>query len=196
MITGKNYIGNKLSAEGSSTFQAYNPTTDQSIDGNFINATPAEVDAACNLANEAFSTYSKIPQKKRAEFLNVIAEEIMNLGDELLEKASEESGLPVARFQGERGRTVGQLKAFANLLEEGSWVEATIDTAIPDRQPLPKSDIRKYLKAIGPVVVFGASNFPLAFSTAGGDTTSALAAGCPVIVKSHPAHPGTGELVI
>ncbi|MEO6348200.1 MAG: aldehyde dehydrogenase (NADP(+)), partial [Aquaticitalea sp.] len=120
---------------------------------------------------------------------------ILALGDELIQTYCSESGLPEGRATGERGRTVGQLKAFANLLLEGSWVEATIDTAQSNRQPLPKSDLRKLLIPLGPVVVFGASNFPLAFSTAGGDTASALAAGCPVIVKSHPMHSGTGALV-
>lgn len=195
MITGKNYIGNKLSSKGTETFKAFNPSTLQEIENEFYTATTEELNEAVKLADEAFPVYSRLPQKRRAEFLNAIAEEILNLGDELLERASQETALPIARFQGERGRTVGQLKMFANLLEEGSWVEASIDTAIPDREPLPKPDVRRYLKALGPVVVFGASNFPLAFSTAGGDTASALAAGCPVIVKSHPAHPGTGELV-
>ncbi|MBU2491594.1 MAG: aldehyde dehydrogenase (NADP(+)) [Bacteroidetes bacterium] len=195
MITGKNYIGNKLSAKGTTIFKAFNPVSLNEIENEFFTATIEELNEAVKLSEQAFLIFSRLPQKRRAEFLTAIAEEIINLDDDLLELASAESGLPVARFQGERGRTVGQLKMFANLLEEGSWVEASIDTAIPDRQPLPKPDIRRYLKPLGPVAVFGASNFPLAFSTAGGDTASALAAGCPVIVKSHPAHPGTGELV-
>ncbi len=195
MITGKNFIGNNLSSHGTKTFKAFNPSSLKEIENDFYVATNDELNEAVKLADEAFPIYSRLPQKRRAEFLNAIAEEILNLGDELLERASMESALPIARFQRERGRTVGQLKMFADLLEEGSWIEASIDTAIPDRQPASKPDTRKYLKAIGPVVVFGASNFPLAFSTAGGDTASALAAGCPVIVKSHPAHPGTGELV-
>ena len=120
--------------------------------------------------------------------------EILALGDDLLERCNKETGLPLARLTGERGRTVNQLKLFAELLKEGSWVEARIETAIPDRQPLPKPDIRSMYKALGPVGVFGASNFPLAFSVAGGDTASALAAGCTVIFKAHPAHPGTCEL--
>lgn len=195
MITGKNYIGNNLSANGDKKFRSFNPATLNEIENDFIAATFDELNEAADLAQEAFPVYSRLSQKRRSEFLNAIADEIMEIGDELLERASMESGLPIARFQGERGRTVGQLKMFAALLEEGSWLEATIDTALPDRQPVPKPDIRRYLKALGPVAVFGASNFPLAFSTAGGDTASALAAGCPVIVKSHPAHPGTGELV-
>lgn len=127
--------------------------------------------------------------------MEAIADAILDLGDSLLERAHQESGLPLARLTGERGRTVNQLRMFADILREGSWVEAVVDTAMPDRQPLPRPDIRKMLLPIGPVAVFGASNFPLAFSTAGGDTASALAAGNPVIVKVHPGHPGTNELV-
>ena len=119
----------------------------------------------------------------------------MALGDALIERCTAETALPAARITGERGRTCGQLKMFAQLLRDGWWVDARIDTAQPQRQPLPKSDIRRMLIPIGPVAVFGASNFPLAFSTAGGDTASALAAGCPVVVKAHSSHPGTNELV-
>ena len=119
----------------------------------------------------------------------------MALDDELIQTYCSETGLPEGRAKGERGRTVGQLRSFADLVSEGSWVEASIDTAEPNRQPMPKSDIRKMMVPLGPIVVFGASNFPLAYSTAGGDTAAALAAGCPVIVKSHPMHAGTGELV-
>src|SRR5690606_12314857 len=128
-------------------------------------------------------------------FLNAIADEILALDSELIKIYCDETGLPEGRAMGERGRTVGQLRAFAQLLQEGSWVEASIDTAQPERKPMPKSDIRKMLVPLGPVVVFRASNFPLAYSTAGGDTAAALAAGCPVLVKSHPMHAGTGELV-
>lgn len=195
MLTGKNQIGNKKSGTGSKTFSAVEAQTGNKLPEIFYSATIDEVEEAVNLAKTAFASYSKTSQKQRAEFLNAIADEIMNLGDELIKRASLETALPEARFVGERGRTVNQLKMFANLLEEGSWTEASIDTAIPDREPVPKPDLRKMLFPLGPVVVFGASNFPLAFSTAGGDTASALAAGCPVIVKSHPAHPGTGELV-
>jgi NADP-dependent aldehyde dehydrogenase len=136
-----------------------------------------------------------MPDLRKAEFLNAIADEIMELGDEMISVYMMESGLPEARAKGERGRTMGQLRVFANLLEEGSWVDARIDTADLDRSPIPKVDIRKMNIAIGTIVVFGASNFPLAYSTAGGDTASALAAGCPVIVKAHPMHAGTSELV-
>jgi len=133
--------------------------------------------------------------EERAVFLETIADEILAAGDDLINRAMAETGLPAARLTGERGRTMMQLKMFAQLLREGSWVDARIDTAIPDRQPLPKPDLRSMLTPLGPVMVFGASNFPFAYSAAGGDTASALAAGCPVIVKAHPLHPGTDEMV-
>jgi NADP-dependent aldehyde dehydrogenase len=148
------------------------------------------------IASESASKlYSHYSGKKKADFLRQIAVEIEHLGDNLIETAANESHLPLARLTGERARTTGQLRLFAEYLEEGSWVDAVIDLAIPDRQPLPKVDLRKMLVPIGPVVIFGASNFPLAFSTAGGDTASALAAGCSVIVKGHPAHIKTSTLV-
>lgn len=195
MITGKNYIGNTLSSKGINTFCAYNAAEFKMLDEVFYCATNEEVDEAVNLASSAFQEYKNISGKKKAIFLESIADEILNLGDELVKTAMSESALPEGRIVGERGRTINQLKMFAQLIREGSWVEATIDTAQPERVPLPKSDLRKLRQAVGPVVVFGASNFPLAFSTAGGDTASALASGCTVIVKSHPSHPGTGELV-
>lgn len=144
---------------------------------------------------EAFKNYRKVSGKNKAIFLRAIAEEIEGLGMELIQTAMHEANLPEARLVGERGRTTGQLKMFADLLEEGSWVDARIDTAKPDRQPLPKMDLRKMLIPTGPVVVFGASNFPFAFSTAGGDTASALASGCPVVVKGHPGHAKTSSMV-
>jgi NADP-dependent aldehyde dehydrogenase len=195
MITGKNYIGSKQSAKGTKTYKTFNPQLNLEIEHDFTEATSEEIDEAVSLASEAFKTFRTISGEKKAIFLNAIADEILNLGDELIKTYCAESGLPEGRAMGERGRTIGQLKAFADLISEGSWVEATIDTAQPERQPMPRSDIRKMMIPLGPVVVFGASNFPLAFSTAGGDTASALAAGCPVIVKSHPMHSGTGELV-
>ena len=195
MITGKNYIGNSLSNKGEDTFSSYDASEFKMLEDIFFCATEEEVNKAVDLAKSAFENYKNFPGSKKADFLDSIAEEIINLGDELIKKAMTESALPEGRIIGERGRAVNQLKMFANLLRDGSWVEATIDNAIPDRIPLPKSDIRKYRQAVGPVIVFGASNFPLAFSTAGGDTASALASGCPVIVKSHPSHPGTGELI-
>jgi NADP-dependent aldehyde dehydrogenase len=195
MIQGKNYIGGEASAKGETVFTTFNPKTNSKNPWTFYEATPAEIDLAVEQASAAFEHYKNFSGKQKAAFLTAIAEEIETLGNTLLEVYTEESGLPEGRAQGERGRTLGQLKAFAALLEEGSWVEATIDTAQPERQPLPKVDLRKMLFPIGPVAVFGSSNFPLAFSTAGGDVASALAAGCPVIVKSHPMHAGTGELV-
>lgn len=154
-----------------------------------------KVNQAMESAAEAFSSYKKLTGKERAAFLRRIGEEIKNLGDELVQTTVAESNLPEARILGERGRTIDQLNKFADLVEEGSWLEATIDVGDPSRQPLPKPDLRRLLVPIGPVVVFGAGNFPLAFSVAGGDTASALAGGNPVVVKGHPAHPKTGELV-
>jgi NADP-dependent aldehyde dehydrogenase len=195
MITGKNYIGNTLSANGDKTFTTFNPQTNTENSNAFTEANPDEINQAASLAAEAFQSYAKKSGKEKAAFLRAIADEIEALGDTLVEVYTSESGLPAGRAMGERGRTLGQLRAFAAHVEEGSWVEASIDTAQPDRQPLPKVDLRKMNVPLGPIVVFGASNFPLAFSTAGGDTAAALAAGCPVIVKSHPMHAGTGELV-
>lgn len=195
MITGKNYIGKHTSSEGDQVLTAYNPTNGSAFPETFVAATSSEIDHAVQKAVHAFAEYRALSDAQRAEFLDAIADEIMALGDTLLERASGETGLPLGRFQGERGRTCNQLKLFATLLREGSWVEAVIDTAIPDREPVPKPDLRKMHIPIGPVAVFGASNFPLAFSTAGGDTASALAAGNPVIVKGHESHLGTNELV-
>lgn len=194
MITGKNYIGNTL-ISSEKTFKTFNPKKNEENTTVFYEPSSAKIDKAVALAKEAFYTYKNISGVEKGKFLNAIADEIVALGDILIETYTKESGLPEGRAIGERGRTVGQLRLFANLVTEGSWVEASIDTAQPDRQPLPKVDLRKMMAPIGPVVVFGASNFPLAFSTAGGDTASALASGCPVIVKSHPMHAGTGELV-
>lgn len=195
MITGKNYIGNQLSAKGSKTYHTFNPQLNSDNKTAHVEASSEEIEEAAQLAAEAFETYKSVSGEKKAIFLNAIADEILALDDTLISMYCSETGLPEGRAKGERGRTVGQLRTFANLVEEGSWVEATIDRAQPDREPMPKSDIRKMLVPLGPVVVFGASNFPLAYSTAGGDTAAALAAGCPVIVKSHPMHSGTGELV-
>ncbi len=195
MITGENFIGFDRSSKGGKTYQTFNPKLNLQNTEIFFEATKEEIDLAVDKAYSAYLIYQDMNGSKKAKFLNAIADEIMKLGDNLIEIYCKESGLPEGRAKGERGRTVFQLQTFAQLVEEGSWVEATIDTAIPDREPVPKPDLRKMLHALGPVVVFGASNFPLAYSTAGGDTASALAAGCPVIVKSHPMHAGTSELV-
>lgn len=161
----------------------------------FILATDEEIEQAVAKAATAFLLYKKTPPEARAHFLETIADEMLALGDALIQRAMLETGLPEARLTGERGRTVNQLKLFAALLREGSWVEAVIDPALPERKPLPRPDLRKMLHPLGPVVVFGASNFPFAFSTAGGDTASALAAGCSVIVKAHGSHLGVNEMV-
>lgn len=189
MTTGKNYIGDVLSAKGKTTYKTINPELNSENETVFYEATAEEISQAVALAEEAFKTYGTIADVKKADFLDAIAEEIEALGEDLLATYIQESGLPAGRANGERGRTTGQLRAFATMLREGSWVEAIINKSEG------KPDIRRLQIPIGPVVVFGASNFPLAFSTAGGDTASALAAGCPVIVKSHPLHAGTGELV-
>jgi len=195
MITGKNYIGNLLASIGSKTFKTFNPQTNEENEIVYSEASEIEINKATELATGAFKLFQKVSGVKKSEFLNEIANEIEALGDELIKTYCSETGLPEQRALGERGRTVFQLRSFANLVKDGSWVEAVIDTADLDRQPIPKVDIRKMLVPLGPVVVFGASNFPLAYSTAGGDTAAAFTAGCPVIVKSHPMHAGTGELV-
>ncbi|MEM6720855.1 MAG: aldehyde dehydrogenase (NADP(+)) [Bacteroidota bacterium] len=195
MITGKNYIGNTLSAKGTITYKTFNPQTNTENETVFTEATVEEIHEAIDLASEAFKEFQTVSGAKKAAFLNTIADEILALDDTLIKMYMFESGLPEGRAKGERGRTIGQLRMFAALVAEGSWVDARIDPAQPDRKPRPRVDLRKMLVPIGPIVVFGASNFPLAYSTAGGDTASALAAGCPVIVKSHPMHAGTGELI-
>jgi len=195
MITGKNYIGNNLSAKGNKSYTTFNPQLNKENEYEFVEATPEEIDQAVQLAKNTYHELSGISGTRKAEFLNAIADEILALDDLLIKTYCSETGLPEGRAIGERGRTIGQLRSFALLVEEGSWVEAIIDTAIPDRKPIPKPDLRKMMMPLGTVVVFGASNFPLAYSTAGGDTAAAFAAGCPVIVKSHPMHAGTGELV-
>lgn len=195
MISGKNYIGKEKSAWGEKTFRTFNPVTNEENDTLFYEATSEEIDKAAELSRSAFSEYQDVSGKNKGAFLNAIADEIEALGDALIDMYCAESGLPEGRAKGERGRTVFQLRSFAELVIKGDWIGATIDTAIPDRSPVPKPDLRKMSIGIGTVVVFGASNFPLAYSTAGGDTAAALAAGCPVIVKSHPMHAGTGELV-
>ncbi len=161
----------------------------------FSVGTPALVDSACEVAEEAFWSYGYSSRTERAAFLKTIANEIDARGDAVTEIGTSESGLPAARLQGERGRTVGQLRLFAEHILKGEYLDRRHDEALPDRQPLPRPDLKLMQRPIGPVAVFGASNFPLAFSTAGGDTTAALAAGCPVVVKGHSAHPGTGEII-
>jgi alpha-ketoglutaric semialdehyde dehydrogenase len=179
---------------GGRTFQGVDPTTGTALDPVFHEATDDEVDRALTAAAAAFPSYGRLPGAAIARFLDAIASELEALGDALLARARAETALPEARLTGERGRTCAQLRMFAGLVRDGSWVDARIDRALPDRKPLPRPDLRRMLVPIGPVAVFGASNFPLAFSVAGGDTASALAAGNPVVVKGHPAHPGTSEM--
>lgn len=195
MLKGYNLVGNTESTEGDQYLRVFSTVAQHNLPEKFAVATAAEVDKAVAKAVAAFPLYKNTSSLTRATFFETIAEEIMALGDVLIQRAMQETGLPEARLLGERGRTTGQLKLFAEVLKEGSWVEAVIDTALPDRKPLPRADIRKMNVPIGPVVVFGASNFPFAFSTAGGDTASALAAGNPVIVKAHESHLGVNELM-
>jgi NADP-dependent aldehyde dehydrogenase len=192
-LTGLNLIGSETIG-GTTTFRGVNPATSQPIEPPFHEAGEAEADRALRLAESAFKEFRALHATRRAAFLLAIAAKI-EANDALLARANEETGLPPERLRGERGRTVGQLRLFARVVEEGSWVGARIDRADPNRKPVPKPDLRRMLIPLGPVVVFAASNFPLAFSVAGGDTASALAAGCPVVVKAHPAHPGTSEMV-
>jgi alpha-ketoglutaric semialdehyde dehydrogenase len=194
-ITGKSIIGFARGSASGNTFFGFNPETGKPVEPNFHSATADELDRAAWLADTARIPYGNLPGKTRAVFLRTVADNIEALGDALIKRASFETALPNQRFIGERARTCGQLRMFADLLDEGSWVDARLDHAIPDRQPVPKPDVRSMLRPLGPVAVFCASNFPLAYSVAGGDTASALAAGCPVIVIAHIAHPGTAEFV-
>ena len=194
MIDGSILIGAEA-RQSDTRFTSVDPGTGEALRPDFSSAGPEAVDAACALAEAAFPTYAAITPERRGAFLDAAAQAILDIGDELIVRAMQESGLPRARLEGERARTVGQLRLFASVVRQGDWLDATIDPALPDRQPLPRPDLRRMNLPLGPVAVFGASNFPLAFSVAGGDTASALAAGCPVVVKGHPAHPGTGELV-
>jgi NADP-dependent aldehyde dehydrogenase len=194
-LQGTSLIAGARGAMGGRRFSAANPSTGKSLAPEFHEAPEAEVARAMEAAATAFGDYRNRSVAQRAEFLERVAACIEELGDALIERAHAETALPVARLTGERARTCGQLRLFAQVVREGSWVDARIDTALPNRQPAPRPDIRRMLKGIGPVVVFGSSNFPLAFSTAGGDTASAFAAGCPVVVKAHRAHAGTAEMV-
>src|SRR5690606_34044737 len=194
-ITGQMLIGSQDVTGTQAAIRGINPATNESLDPPYNGGTPAEVERACELAAQAFASYRKTSLEQRAAFLESVAKHIEALGDTLIERAHQETGLPVARLQGERGRTVGQLRLFAREVLRGDWIDARVDKALPERKPLPRSDIRLQYIPVGPVAVFGASNFPLAFSVAGGDTAAALAAGAPVVVKGHSAHPGTSELV-
>jgi alpha-ketoglutaric semialdehyde dehydrogenase len=194
-LTGEMLIGGRAMRGTAGTMRAMNPATGAEMEPVFGGGSAKDVAAACALAEAAFDAYRVVSLEDRAKFLEAIAQGILDLGDVLVERVMAESGLPRGRVEGERGRTVGQLRLFAGLAREGRWLGATIDRALPERKPLPRADLRAQKIPLGPVAVFGASNFPLAFSVAGGDTASALAAGCPVVAKAHPSHLGTSELV-
>ncbi len=193
-IQGLALIGGLAVRGAGKPFQAFDPGKNEALGPDFNAVDAAQVSEACALAGASFDAYRATTDQERADFLEQIAAQILALGDDLIVRAMAETGLPRARLEGERGRTMNQLKLFAELLREGSWQDARIDTALPQRTP-PRPDLRLRFVGVGPVAVFGASNFPLAFSVAGGDTAAALAAGCPVVVKAHSAHPGTSELV-
>jgi alpha-ketoglutaric semialdehyde dehydrogenase len=194
-LTGQSFIGSQRGAQTGAPIQALNPATGQQLDPVYYSVSSTEVDHSAQLAAQAFPVYAATSGKAKGTFLRHIADGLDALQQQLAERAHLETALPMPRLLGEVTRTTNQLRVFAALVEEGSWVEACIDPALPDRKPLPRPGLRSMLRPLGPVVVFGPSNFPLAFSVAGGDTASALAAGCPVIVKAHSAHPGTSELV-
>lgn len=194
-ITGNMLIGTASYSGSESAVYAVNPATGTQLAPAFNGSSGADVERACTLAQQAFDSYRETTLEQRAAFLEQIASNIIDLGPELIERAMLESGLPQARLEGERGRTIGQLRLFAKVVRDGRWIGAAVDSAMPERAPAPRPDLRLRNIALGPVAVFGASNFPLAFSVGGGDTASALAAGCPVLVKAHSAHPGTSELV-
>lgn len=194
-LQGKLLIGQQAITAKGATISAINPATGEMLEPPYGAGGQAEVDQACELAWDAFDRYRETSLEDRAAFLESIAAEIEAIGEPLTERAMAETGLPQARIEGERGRTCGQLRLFAAVVRAGEFLGVRIEPALPERQPMPRLDLRQRHIALGPVAVFGASNFPLAFSVAGGDTVSALAAGCPVVVKAHSAHPGTSELV-
>jgi NADP-dependent aldehyde dehydrogenase len=194
-LAGRSLIGFHQGTNTGEAFFAINPATGQIMEPGFTAASSEEVDRAVRLASDAFELYGRVPGAQRGMLLRQIASQLEAIAAEVIERAQRETALPQARLQSETARACAQLRMFADVAEEGSWVQARVDRAQPERKPLPKPDLRSMLRPLGPVAVFGASNFPLAFSVAGGDTASALAAGNPVIVKAHPAHPGVSELV-
>ncbi|WP_144161438.1 aldehyde dehydrogenase (NADP(+)) [Paraburkholderia sp. BCC1885] len=194
-LTGGSLIGlDVVSGEGSA-FHGLNPRTGERLYPAYKGVSQADLDAACRIAAEAFDAYREMPPSRRARFLETVGDRLMDLGTTLVERCASETGLPASRIEGERSRTVAQLKMFASVVREGDYLDVRIDRELSDRQPVRRPDLRLRNVPVGPVAVFGASNFPLAFSVAGGDTAAALAAGCPVVCKAHPAHPGTSELV-
>lgn len=194
-LIGHSLIAGEPTAGTGGTTSGINPATNEQLEPAYTLLTEDQVKAATAAAAEAYPSFSTLDPETHAAFLEAIADNIEAIGEELVTRAGQETGLPVARLQGERARTTGQLRLFATVVRTGDFRGVRIDPAIPERTPLPRADIRQRQIPLGPVAVFGASNFPLAFSTAGGDTASALAAGCPVVFKAHNAHPGTGELV-
>ncbi len=194
-LTGQSFLGSQRGPLGGAPIHAINPATGEKLAPVYSSVTAAEADHAVQLAAQAFPAFAATSGKARAALLRRIADGLDAIQQQLAERAHLETALPMPRLLGEVSRTSGQLRLFASVVEEGSWVEARLDTPLPERKPLPRPGLRSMLRPLGPVAVFGASNFPLAFSAAGGDTASALAAGCPVIVKAHSAHPGTSELV-
>ncbi|GAA5543584.1 aldehyde dehydrogenase (NADP(+)) [Brucella sp. NBRC 113783] len=194
-ITGDLLIGFDKRRGNNGELWGIEASTGEGLKPSFGGAEMSDLDTACTLADAAFDQFRNKSPDERARFLERIADNIIAIGDELVDRCVTETGLPKGRIEGERGRTVGQLRLFASVLRDGRYLDIRVDKALPDRKPLPRPDIRRRHIGLGPVAVFGASNFPLAFSVAGGDTASALAAGCPVVVKAHSAHPGTSELV-
>jgi len=194
-LQGEHFVAGRVERGQGDSFSALDPNSGEPLAPSYQEAGDEQVARACQAANDAAAPFAATPPEVRAALLRKIGDGLRELGDELVERVHRETALPEARVEGERARTVLQLQQFAALIEEGSWVDARIDHADPKRTPQPKPDLRRMAVALGPVAVFGASNFPLAYSVAGGDTASALAAGCPVVVKGHPAHPGTSELV-
>ncbi len=194
-ITGDLLIGGQSRRGAGAAQTAINPTTGEAMEPAFSAGTALDAAEACKLAGEAFDTFRAVPLEARAAFLDDVAQAIVDLGGELVDRVIAESGLLRGRVEGERNRTVGQLRLFAQVVRDGHFLDLRIDKALPDRAPAPRPDLRLRNLPLGPVAVFGASNFPLAFSVAGGDTASAFAAGCPVVVKAHSAHPGASELV-
>ena len=192
---GGSLIGFGSSGLGGAEFQAFDPARGATLEPKFTSATADDVERAVQLAAAAAPAWVKLPGLQRNRFLRTIADNLEAKSGDLVARAMLETGLPEARLKGEVARTVGQLRLYGEAAERGDWLDARIETALPERKPLPKPDHRSMWRAIGPVVVFGSSNFPFAYSVAGGDSASAFAAGCPVIVKAHPAHPGTSELV-
>ncbi|MGL4684363.1 MAG: aldehyde dehydrogenase family protein, partial [Gibbsiella quercinecans] len=194
-LIGKNYIGGGRSSQNAPELRSVDAYTGEALPYHFSQASSQEAEQACVAAERAFAPYQALAPQRRAGFLDAIADELDALDDDFIQLVMRETALPEGRIRGERARTSGQMRLFASVLRRGDYLGVRIDTALSDRQPLPRPDLRQMKVGVGPVAVFGASNFPLAFSTAGGDTAAALAAGCPVVVKAHSGHMATAECV-